>query len=232
MNKAQRLPGQIAVCAMSALVLMSAGEVLAQTGRLGQQRPGAPSAPGAGGTREVVETVKIARFPSPNKAAMVRTPEFNVNVQNTMPKVTRKPREWALFEIKYETGARWTDELSFNYFVMTKGKNDEGKDAFSFYSATVRYTDIPKGDHMSCVAITPSLIERYGEPVSIALEIVGKDGKVLDSKAESLIPYPSKEWWKDSAVLDNPSVTRRNGLVDRSKTPFALINIDDYEVVQ
>ena len=55
---------------------------------------------------------------------------------------------------------------------------------------------------------------------------------MLDSKAESLIPYTSKEWWKDSAVLDNPSVTRRNGLVDRSKTPFALINIDDYEVVQ
>ena len=25
---------------------------------------------------------------------------------------------------------------------------------------------------------------------------------------------------------------RRNGLIDRSKTPFALINADDYEVVQ
>jgi len=48
---------------------------------------------------------------------------------------------------------------------------------------------------------------------------------------EALIPLP-KEWWKDSKVLDNASVTRRNGMVDRSKTPFALINVDDYEVVQ
>lgn len=228
MNKTLVFSSQSTAGMACALALMVVGSAWAQTGRLGQRPAAGPAAGGA----QVVESVKISRFPAPNKAAMVRTPEFNVNVQNTMPKVTRKPREWALFEIKYETGARWTDELSFNYFVMTKGKNDEGKDAFSFYSATVRYVDVPKGDHMSCVAIPPSLIERYGEPVSVALEIVGKDGKILDGKAETLVPYPSKEWWKDSAVLDNPSVTRRNGLVDRSKTPFALINIDDYEVVQ
>jgi hypothetical protein len=84
---------------------------------------------------------------------------------------------------------------------------------------------------MSCVAIPPSLVERHGEPVAVALEIVGKDGTVLDSKFEAIIPLP-KEWWKDSKVLDNPTLTRRNGMVDRMKTPFALINADDYEVVQ
>jgi len=181
---------------------------------------------------EKAEKVVIKRFPAPNKASMVRSPEFTVNVSNMQPKTTKKPREWALFEIKYETGAKWTDELSFTYHVMTKGRDSEGKEGYSYYTLALRYVNIPKGEHMSCVAIPPSLVERYGEPVSLALEIVGKDGAVLDAQSESLIPYPSKEWWKDSKVLDMPQVTRRTGLVDRSKTPFALINMDDYEVVQ
>jgi len=219
------------VCvSVAAAFLFAASSVLAQTGgRLGQLRPGQAGQPAARGAKR--EGVEITRMPPPNKTAMVRTPEFNVNVQNTMPKVTRKPREWALFEVKYESDAKWADELAFSYHVMTKGKNDEGKDAFSYYTLTLRYLDVPKGEHMSCVAIPPSQIERYGEPVAVALEIVNKEGKVMDSKSESIMPLP-KEWWKDSKVLDNPQLTRRNGLVDRSKTPFALINADDYEVVQ
>lgn len=216
-------------------VLFVVGSAEAQM-RVNQRPGGVGQNPAGRGTVAATaageEKVEIKRVPPPNKTAMVRTPDFNYNVQNTVPRVTKKPREWALFEVKYETAAKWTDELAFTYHVMCRGKNDEGKDAFSYYTATIRYIDIGKGEHMSCVAIPPSLIERYGEPVSLAIEVVGKEGKVLDSQSESLIPFPTKEWWKDSKVLDNPTVTRRNGMVDRSKTPFALINPDDYEVVQ
>ncbi len=193
-------------------------------------RPGQPGMVRGGGSGGG-NKVEIKRMPPPNKTAKVRTPEFTFNVQNTQPKVTKKPREWAIFEVKYDTEAKWTDELTFNYHVMSSGKNDEGKDAYSYFTTVLRYIDIPKGEHMSCVAIPPSLIERYGDPVAVALEIVGKDGAVKDSKSESIIQLP-KEWWKDSKVLDSPTVTRRNGMVDRMKTPFALINADDYEVVQ
>lgn len=211
-------------------LLFMAGSAWAQINRSGQQRL-TPVGAQPAARADKRDSVQITRMPPPNKTAMVRTPEFNVNVQNTMPKVTRKPREWALFEVKYQSDAKWADELSFSYHVMTKGKNDEGKEGFSYYTVTLRYIDVPKGEHMSCVAIPPSLVERHGEPVAVALEITNKEGKVLDSKSEAIIPLP-KEWWKDSKVLDNPQLTRRNGLVDRSKTPFALINADDYEVVQ
>lgn len=188
-----------------------------------------PSTPGAITKKE--DTIRIERMPPPNKTAIIRTPEYGARVQNTMPAVTRKPREWALFEVKYSTSAKWTDELTFNYHVMTKGADDEGKEIFSYYTAAVRYIDIPKGDHMSCMAIPPSQVERYGSPVAVALEIVDKDGEIRDSKTEKTIPLPD-EWWKSSAVLDNEKLKRRVGMIDRAKTPFALINIDDYEVVQ
>ncbi len=222
--------GRRAVVGLAVCVVLGFGSARAQGVRpgagAGRAQPGVAAARGGKG-----EQVVIKRMPPPTKTAMVRTPEFNVNVYNTQPKVSKKPREWALFEVKYETEAKWTDELVFNYHVMTKGKNEEGKDAFSYYATTVRYIDVPKGEHMSCVAIPPSLVERFGEPVAIALEIMGKDGAVADSKAESVIPLP-QEWWKNSTVLDNPNLARRTGMVDRSKTPFALINADDYEVVQ
>lgn len=180
------------------------------------------------------EKVELKRFPKPGKTAMVRTPDFNPSssVGGAQPKISKRPREWALFEIQYATAAKWLDELSFTYHVMTKGKDEEGKDAYSYYTITLRYVNIPKGDHMSCIALPPSMVERYGEPISLALEVVGKDGTVLASQSESNINYPTKEWWKDPNVLDRPQVSRRAGLLDRSKTPFALINADDYEVVQ
>ncbi|MEI7947786.1 MAG: hypothetical protein WCJ02_13885 [bacterium] len=178
------------------------------------------------------DKVEIKRFPKPNKTSMVRTPEYNTSAVGGQAKISKRPREWALFEIHYATAAKWMDELSFTYYVMTKGKDEEGKEAYSFYTLTLRYVNIPKGDHMSSVALPPSMVERYGEPISLALEIVGKDGTVLASQSESIIPFPTKEWWKDPNVLDRPQVSRRTGgLLDRSKTPFALINADDYEVV-
>lgn len=203
-------------------LLFTGGELCAQVRKL--------STPGAN-TRNAENVVKIERLPPPNKTAVIRTPEYNVQVQNTMPKVTRRPREWALFEVKYSTSAKWTDSLTFNYHVMTKGADDEGKELFNYYTAVVRYIDIPKGSHMSCVAIPPSQVERYGSPVAVALEIVDQDGEICDSQTEKTIPLPD-EWWKSTAVLDNEKLKRRVGMVDRSKTPFALINIDDYEVVQ
>ncbi|MDR2849757.1 MAG: hypothetical protein LBW77_04340 [Verrucomicrobiota bacterium] len=218
---------QFTVCAVT--LLFAAASAPAQ-----QARPAA----GTGTAKDKENQVKISRFPPPGKTAMVKTPEYNYSVNGIQSKVARKQREWALFEIKYETAAKWTDELKFDYHVMTKGRGDDGKEIYSYYTVSVRYIDIPKGDHMSSVALPPSLAERYGEPVALALEVTGKDGTVLASEALATGITLPKEWWRDSGVMDkrdkdgSPFLTRRTGLVDRSKTPFALINPDDYEVVQ
>lgn len=221
--------GWVLGAAVVAALLMVA-PVLAQLRTGTGSRLSTPGQSKVGSEKE--DKVEIKRFPPPNKTSMIRTPEFNANVTGGQPKISRRPREWALFEVKYATAAKWTDELAFTYHVMTKGKDDDGKDVYGYYTLTIRYINIPKGDHMSCVALPPSMVERYGEPVSLALEVVGKDGTVLASQSETTIPYPSKEWWKDPQVLDKPIVVRRTGLMDRSKTPFALVNADDYEVVQ
>ena len=175
--------------------------------------------------------VKIERFPAPGKASMIKTPEFNARANGLQSAVNSKRREWAVFEVKYSTSKRWTDELTFTYHLLSKGKDEKGMTSFSYYTAAVRYQDIPQGDHMSCVVLPPSQVERYGSPVALALEVSGKDGVLTSAFKNSGISL-GKEWWKNSKVLDDPKVKRRTGLVDRSKSPFYLINLDDDEVVQ
>lgn len=183
------------------------------------------------GAEEDEGHVKIERFPAPGKASKIKTPEFNVKVNGLQSPINSRRREWALFEVKYSTSKRWTDELSFVYHLICKGKPDADGKIFSYYTTTVRYQDIPKGSHMSCVALPPSLLERYGDPVALALEVSGKSEVLAVASKTSGISLKN-EWWKDSKVLDDQHLARRQGLVDRSKTPFFLINSDDYEVVQ
>jgi len=161
---------------------------------------------------------------------MVRTPEFQTNMGRSTR--NRKPLEWALFEIEYETEPKWLDTLDFTYSVMTRKQGADGKDAYNLFQLRVTYIDIQAGDHTSCVILAPNTLARFGEPVAIAVEVYQGE-TLLDSRSEvSDKKLPDADWWKDPRIVDSPIVTRREGLLERSKTPFALINMDDYEVVK
>ena len=114
-----------------------------------------------------------------------------------------------------------------------------------------RYVNIPEGDHRSCACLPPSFIERYGEPIVITCEIVTSAGKLLDGETVlSNIGKPfisgkftdetkeKAEWWNVDSIINSkdkagePLIEVRQGLVDRSKTPFWLVNNADYEAIQ
>jgi hypothetical protein len=94
----------------------------------------------------------------------------------------------------------------------------------------VKYIDIEKGrEHLSSVYLRPSTLKRYGAVVASAVEI-SYEGRVVAEKAESEIPMLDR-WWTKSEVIENKDVTVRDGyLLDKAQTPFALVNVDDYEV--
>jgi len=194
-------------------------------------RGGAGAVPGAARGTELA--ARIRRMPKLNRSIQQRTPEFT----QTSGRVSRgKPREWALFEVTYETAADWSDEISFTYYVMAERRAVDGKKEYSLYQTTVRYVDVARGEHISCVVLPPTALQRYGDPVALAVEITAPDGTSLatdsvnDGREGKALPV---EWWKAKEVLDSKSVVRRDAyLVDRSKTPFAWVNMDDYEVVK
>jgi hypothetical protein len=167
---------------------------------------------------------------------------------STNMKVSRKPRQWIVSELEYQTLADWQDELTVAWHILLDSKNAKQRDKpskdkepvsrYSYYTTTVRYMNIPKGAHGASVVLPPSVLERYGEPVVISARITNKDGDILDGQDEGASNLKMPEnWWENDGVFsakdknDVQLITRRQGLVDRSKTIFALVNPDDYEMV-
>ncbi len=179
----------------------------------------------------------------------------NLSANGTLMGPLNRPRKWAVLELKFRTYARWMDELTVTWHVLSQvSKQEQGKNErdlkqgaidapppdFSYYTASTRFVNLPDGDHMASACLPPSYVERYGEPVTITAVLSNRDGDVLASQTETTLTLPVKKnenWWESDKIMQSrdksgrPSVERRAGLLDRSKTPFLLVNPADYECV-
>ena len=203
--------------------------------------------------------VKISQMPSIGPQSVIMAPALSA--QGGLQPISKGRRQWGVYDMTYRTAQRWTEELTVNWYVLcdtSKAKmKDKSKTAkrlppYVYYTLATRYVNIPEGDHRSCVCLPPSFIERYGEPVVISCEIVTNEGKLLDG--ETVISNIGKpfiggkfteetkaeaEWWTNDEIINKKDrktgdalIEVRQGLVDRSKSPFYLVNNADYEAIQ
>ena len=189
----------------------------------------------------------------PGGQSLIGAPVYQAQVAGQlMGPVGGKPRKWIVLEMKYTTMAKWQDELTFNWHVLLDSKTAKEKDPknpvapYSYYNCTVRYVDIKQGSHAACVCLPPSVCERFGEPVTVTVQITNKEGDQLALHTENQFGQlgaaektTDGKWWEFDKMMNQwkdkngePMIARRSGMVDRSKTPFALINSSDYELVQ
>lgn len=154
-----------------------------------------------------------------------------------------KPRKWIVIETKYTTYAKFLDQLTFNWHVLLETKsakenkgNKMGLAPYSYFNTTTTYFNIPQGSHAACVCLPPSYLELYGEPKAIGFTISNQNGDVLGGGTVSEVKgiKNDSQFWEDQNVMnaqvgDKPMIERRQGLVDRSKTIWALVNPNDYE---
>lgn len=157
-----------------------------------------------------------------------------------------KPRKWIVIETKYKTFDKFVDQLTFTWHVVLETKsakenkgNRLGLPPYSYFNTTVSYFNIPEGSHAACVCLPPSYLELYGEPKAIGFEISNQNGEVLTGATVSEIKdikANTKFWeqdnFKNAMGGEKPAIERRQGLVDRSKTIWALVNPNDYEATQ
>ena len=159
----------------------------------------------------------------------------------------KKPRQWIVINTKYTTfgsdKSKFLDQLTFNWHVVLDTKtatenkgNKENLPPWSYFTTTVTYFNIPAGQHGASVCLPPSYRERFGEAKAVGLEISNENGDVLGwgSFSEAKPIKAGTKFWEDEKFQqamsgDNPGIARRQGLVDRSKTIFALVNPNDYE---
>jgi len=195
-------------------------------GAFAQQPRGAVPAAGAAATQ-----VRIRKVPKLGGGLLVRSPQYRHDVSRSVTG-SRKPREWAQFDVEYETAPEWLDELTIGFYVMTETRTPEGKKEFGFFNVAVTYKDIDRGEHLATAMLLPQAILRFGSVVAFGVEIsIG--GQVQAKESVIGMPGLSEDWWLDRRVIDAPQVVRRDGyLMDHAQSPFALAYIDDYEAVK
>lgn len=191
--------------------------------------------------------ITIDQFPKTGRASTLMAPALSG--ASIIGQCFTKPRKWIVLEAKYTTYARWQDQLTFTWHVLLETKSATEKDKtdkippYSYFSTTVTYANIPKGSHAASVCLHPSYLERYGEPKAIGLVIANKEGTVLAGDCESEIKgiptHPrtlEQAFWNNNDIMNatangEPMIERRQGLLDRSKTIWSLVNPNDYEMV-
>ena len=201
--------------------------------------------------------VQISQMPNIGPQSLLVAPQLQA--QGGSQPITKSRRQWGVYEMTYRTAQKWTEDITVNWFVLCDTKKakqvDRSKTAarlppYVYYTLVSRYVSIPEGDHRSCVCLPPSFIERYGEPVVISCELVTSEGKLLDGEnAVNGFGYVTAgkfteetkekmEWWNKDDIINakdkngDAMIEIRQGLVDRSKTPFWLVNNADYEAIQ
>ena len=161
----------------------------------------------------------------------------------------KKPRRWIVLEAKYETSSsensKFIDQLVFTWHVLletrsaTENKGNEERLApYSYFTTSASYVNIPAGAHASSVVLPPSYLERFGTPKAIGLEISNQNGENLYYNSWSEIKgiNPGMKFWEEQKIIEaqangKPMIERRQGLLDRSKSIWALVYPNDYEAI-
>ena len=200
-----------AVASLFAACALFAGDALAQGARAQGARGAAGGVP-----------LKIRQMSKPGKPCLVPSPDIDGKVKS--PGRNAKRKAWAMLEVEYVTAPEWLDEATFIFHALAI---DTSK-VIHYYTSSVTYVNIEKGEHGACVLIPPSFVKRYGEPISFGVEIEVNGTKVGEMSEGQGKGTP---WWGKVESLGK--VERHSGVMkDRSQTPFGLTHIDEYEAVR
>lgn len=193
-------------------------EALAQTRVTRTEvRPSATPMPAGGGV------VRIRTLTGTGPRGLVRTPSYTTSIS-----AGRAPaRDWCEIMVQFDTEPEWMDELSFQYYALLY---DRVKKEHTFLKGSVTHVDVARGKgHLSSAYIRPGTLTRYGEVVAVAAEALSK-GVTVAAESEGRMgdrqPLPA-DWWKTIKL-----VPKDGYILNRTQTPFAFINYDDYEAIK
>ena len=179
------------------------------------------AAPGAAPSSDILRIRKVTEL---GRDMLQRAPALG----NRSP----KQKDWGVVDVTFDSAPEWIDEMTVTYTVMLQNKKaKQGEPVFSLLTLTAEYRDIAQGrDRKAGAVILPVAMERHGQPIGIGVQFF-RSGELIaesGSGAESL--SSQEKWWANTKVTDSPNVKKRDGyLVERSKSPFELVDIDSYE---
>ena len=147
--------------------------------------------------------------------ANTKTPVFKTQVQSTS---SAQQPDWWRHLVEYETAPDWLDELEFTYYVYMRDQSNKGAEVM--FRATVTYVNVPKGRHYSDIFLHPRTLARLGKVEQVAV-VVKARGAVVATESTAQTP----NWWDRFSPVDGV-------LLNRSQTPFAYLDYDQFEAIK
>lgn len=181
-------------------------------------------AQGRAGRAATGTPLKIKGFTGLKNTGLMAAPQFDGKVKGPNRNSGRNKR-WAAMEVEYLTAPEWIDEATFTFHVMTRAP----KGGYHYFTTSVSYINIAKGEHGACVMLPPNAVARYGMPVAIGAE-VEVDGETVAADSDG--QGKGTPWWTKLEALGDKLEQHPGLLVDRSETPFGITFTDEYEVVR
>jgi len=177
----------------------------AQRTRLGLQPPAKKS----GSSSDILRIRKMTPS-SKNKTPIFKT-AMQGHAQANQP-------DWWKVVVEYETKPDWVNEIEFIYYVYMKDQSNKG--AEMMFSSSVTYVNVKKGRHYSDMFLHPNTLARMGRVEQVAV-VIKVGGVVVGMESTAKTP----NWWDRYAPI-------RGVLLNRTQTPFSLIDFDMYEQVK
>ncbi len=179
--------------------------------------------PAAGAAATGGAVVRLRELNGMGPRGILRTPVYSASISGG-----RTPaRDWAELSVQFDSEPEWIDELSLQYFALLYSRANK---EYTLLKGAVTHIDIPRGrGHLSSAYVRPNTLLRYGEVVAVAVEVLLKGETVAtlsEGKMADRQPLPV-EWWKNAKL-----VPRDGYVLNRTQTPFAFINVDDYEAIK
>ncbi|MGA0332343.1 MAG: hypothetical protein ACO3N7_00920 [Kiritimatiellia bacterium] len=164
-----------------------------------------------------LRSIEAERISSPKYAADIR----NVSIKRD------GSLEWLMVKAVYDTALKWTDEITFTYYVLLKGDPEnlpQGAKPLNIFSGTVTIVNVPQTRQgETAMFLDPYTLARYGEPTHVAV-VVNINGQPAAGMAEPSSSAAS-EWWTREPPNETPLLTR-------DKTPYAFIEIDKQNTIK
>lgn len=231
---------------MKKLMIAMTFAVAAATLLAAPKKKGAKSAP-VEEEQEAVggKSVRIEQYPKLGQASCLMAPSIpGGSVYG--PAWKGKPRKWIVMEAQYSSLEKCIEQLTFTWHILLETRSATSKDKdgqkklapYSYFTQTVTYYNIPRGSHAASVCLHPSYLEQYGEPKAVGVVVTDANGQEIDGNSFSEIRNikSGTKFWEDPNIIDakqgngEPMIERRQGLQDRAKTIWALVNPNDYEL--
>lgn len=152
------------------------------------------------------------------ESAMVRSPVYQVSGSTR----TVRTLQWLEVRTQYETRPEWIDEMTFTYYILLRNRRPEsGENPLTLMRGEVTYVNVGSGRHESTAYLHPTTVQRFGEPERVAL-VISAQGRIIGMESN---PSSQERWWEQ--------LPPRTGFVlNRAQTPFALVDIDNYEAIK